>query len=135
VASCGNDGNGNSSKLIDKIPASSPGAISIAACDQSDNVLELSTKSNTISLTAPGDGLRSAGLDFSIPTPFGETSAATAYVAGIAALMTSAAKGRKSKKEILDSLLNNVKVTAGQKKDRYGKGIVDPFAAMKNLLP
>lgn len=131
VCSCGNDGAAN---VIDKVPCAMsgelPNVLSVAACDQHEVVLESSTRSGAISLTAPGQDLATVAPDGTGKT-FSLTSAATPFVSGVLALMLSAFAGRRSKADIRNALLQTC--LAQPQTDRYGKGIIRPLDAINSL--
>ena len=127
---------GNSSKLGNFFPASYPEVLSIGAIDRDLKKIEKSAPSDHISLLAPG---------FELPTTktrtgtgsFSGTSAATAYVAGVFALILSYTKKNNikiSNQEIKKFVIENT--------DRYGRskfsiesgyGIINPLKVIETI--
>ena len=82
VAPAGND-NG---ATINNYPASHPGVTSVGAVDNAGTIAAFSTRSNTISIAAPGVNILSTAPGNTYQTASG-TSFAAAHVAGVAALL------------------------------------------------
>ncbi len=83
VAAAGNSGSG---ALM--YPAACPGVLAVTATEQDDTIWAQSNIGQHVALAAPGAGITTTGLDVSYINVTG-TSASTAHVAGVAALVAS----------------------------------------------
>lgn len=125
---------GNSADKGDAIqfPGADRGVISVAAVDSAGHHAAFSTTSWDVSVAAPGVNLPCDAADADDEYMLGDgTSQATAYVAGIAALLKSQnhALSPAQIRGILESTARD-KPAAGRD-DQIGFGIVDPVAALK----
>jgi type VII secretion-associated serine protease mycosin len=125
---------GNSADKGDAIqfPGADRGVISVAAVDATGHHAAFSTTSWDVSVAAPGVNLPCDAADADNEYMLGDgTSQATAYVAGIAALIKSENRALSPAqiRGILESTARDK--PAGGRDDRTGFGIVDPVAALK----
>ncbi|MCX9192707.1 type VII secretion-associated serine protease mycosin [Carbonactinospora thermoautotrophica] len=131
VAAAGNDGNG-ANKV--EFPASYPGVISVGAIDPDRKIRPTSTHNSHVVLAAPGGNIWSA-------QPHGQyrlgsgTSPATAYVAGVAALLRAAHPDWTAGQVIRRLIKTADDAGTPGKDDYYGYGIVDPYEALTSDLP
>ncbi|HEU5357249.1 MAG TPA: S8 family serine peptidase, partial [Actinocrinis sp.] len=128
VAAAGNSADkGNSIQF----PGAERGVISVAAVDSAGRHAAFSTTSWDVSVAAPGVNLPCDAAASDDEYLLGDgTSQATAYVAGIAALL-KAQNHALSPAQIRDILERTARdKPAGGRDDRLGFGIVDPVAAL-----
>ncbi len=115
-----------------QFPGAERGVISVAAVDSAGRHAAFSTTSWDVSVAAPGVNLPCDAAASDNEYLLGDgTSQATAYVAGIAALLKS--KNRDlSPAQVRDILERTARdKPAGGRDDELGFGIVDPVAALK----
>jgi type VII secretion-associated serine protease mycosin len=125
---------GNSGDKGDAIqfPGAERGVITVAAIDSSGRHAAFSTTGWDVAVSAPGVNLPCDAADSDDEYMLGDgTSQATAYVAGIAALVVAKNPGLSPAqvRDILEQTARNK--PAGGRNDQYGFGIVDPVAALK----
>lgn len=115
-----------------QFPGAERGVISVAAVDSDGRHAAFSTTSWDVSVAAPGVNLPCDAAVSDDEYLLGDgTSQATAYVAGIAALVKSANRGL-SPTQVRDILEQTARdKPAGGRDDQIGFGIVDPVAALK----
>jgi type VII secretion-associated serine protease mycosin len=115
-----------------QFPGAERGVISVAAVDSDGNHAAFSTTSWDVSVAAPGVNLPCDASASDDEYLLGDgTSQATAYVAGIAALIKSKNRGL-SPTQVRDILEHTARdKPAGGRDDKTGFGIVDPVAALK----
>ena len=125
---------GNSGDKGDAIqfPGAERGVITVAAVDSSARHAGFSTTGWDVSVAAPGVNLPCDAADSDDEYELGDgTSQATAYVAGIAALLISE-NHDLSPAQVRDILEQTARdKPAGGRDDQNGFGIVDPVAALK----
>jgi subtilisin family serine protease len=125
---------GNSGDKGDAIqfPGAERGVITVAAVDSSGQHAAFSTTGWDVAVSAPGVNLPCDAADSDDEYMLGDgTSQATAYVAGIAALVVAKNPGL-SPAQVRDILEQTARdKPAGGRDDQYGFGIVDPVAALK----
>jgi type VII secretion-associated serine protease mycosin len=125
---------GNSADRGNEIqyPGAQRGVISVAAVDVSGRHADFSTTSWDVSVAAPGVNVPCDAATADDEYLLGDgTSQATAYIAGIAALL-KAENGHLSPAQIRNVLEKTARETpAGGRDDQIGFGIVDPVAALK----
>jgi subtilisin family serine protease len=125
---------GNSADKGDAIqfPGAERGVITVGAVDSSGRHAAFSTTGWDVAVAGPGVNLPCDAADSDDEYMLGDgTSQATAYVAGIVALIVS--ENRKlSPAQVRDILEQTARdKPAGGRDDQYGFGIVDPVAALK----
>jgi type VII secretion-associated serine protease mycosin len=115
-----------------QFPGAERGVISVAAVDSSGSHAGFSTTSWDVSVAAPGVNLPCDAATSDDEYLLGDgTSQATAYVAGIAALVKAKNHGL-SPTQVRDILEQTARSKpAGGRDDELGFGIVDPVAALK----
>lgn len=115
-----------------QFPGAERGVISVAAVDSDGNHAAFSTTSWDVSVAAPGVNLPCDAAASDDEYLLGDgTSQATAYVAGIAALIKAENRGL-SPTQVRDLLEQTARdKPAGGRDDEIGFGIVDPVAALK----
>ncbi len=115
-----------------QFPGAERGVISVAAVDSDGNHAAFSTTSWDVSVAAPGVNLPCDAAASDDEYLLGDgTSQATAYVAGIAALIKSK-NGGLSPTQVRDILEQTARdKPSGGRDDKLGFGIVDPVAALK----
>jgi hypothetical protein len=115
-----------------QFPGAERGVISVAAVDSAGRHAAFSTTSWDVSVAAPGVNLPCDAAAADNEYMLGDgTSQATAYVAGIAALLKAENHGL-SPAQIRDVLEKTAQdKPAGGRDDQIGFGIVDPVAALK----
>jgi len=115
-----------------QFPGAERGVISVAAVDSGGKHAAFSTTSWDVSVAAPGVNLPCDAAASDDEYLLGDgTSQATAYVAGIAALIKSENRGL-SPTQVRDVLEQSARdKPAGGRDDEIGFGIVDPVAALK----
>jgi len=128
---------GNSADKGDAIqfPGAERGVISVAAVDSAGHHAAFSTTSWDVSVAAPGVNLPCDAAASDDEYMLGDgTSQATAYVAGIAALVK--ARNRSlSPAQVRDLLERTARdKPAGGRNDQLGFGIVDPVAALNGAV-
>jgi subtilisin family serine protease len=125
---------GNSADKGDAIqfPGAERGVISVAAVDSTGQHAGFSTTSWDVSVAAPGVNLPCDAAASDNEYMLGDgTSQATAYVAGIAALV-KARNPNLSPAQVRDLLEQTARTKpAGGRDDRLGFGVVNPVAALK----
>jgi hypothetical protein len=129
VVAAGNSGDkGNAIQF----PGAERGVITVAAVDSSARHAGFSTTSWDVSVAAPGVNLPCDAADSDDEYELGDgTSQATAYAAGIAALLVSE-NHNLSPAQVRDILEQTARdKPAGGRDDQNGFGIVDPVAALK----
>lgn len=126
IAAAGNAGVGTAT-----YPAHSPGAISVAASDQSDNLMNYSNFGSWVDVAAPTGNITTwlrdpkTGLPYGYG-PVGGTSISAPVVSGIVALMLSAAPNA-TVTEVKNALFSSVDPVTGVAQDgstgdlRYGR--------------
>lgn len=125
---------GNSADKGDAIqfPGAERGVITVAAVDSAGRHAAFSTTGWDVAVAAPGVNLPCDAADSDDEYMLGDgTSQATAYVAGIVALIVSEHRNLSPAqvRDILEQTARNK--PAGGRNDQYGFGIVDPVAALK----
>jgi subtilisin family serine protease len=136
---------GNENRVIDDAEIGAiPGVLNVGAVNFFDEAAPFSNLGNSLSLTAPTGTLTTdiSGRDGSDPgdytSLFGGTSSACPVVAGVAALILSAAPD-KTAREISDLLVMTSRPAPFAIPDAnghdpiYGRGIVDPTGALTAL--
>lgn len=115
-----------------QFPGAERGVITVAAVDSSGRHAAFSTTGWDVAVAAPGVNLPCDAADSDDEYMLGDgTSQATAYVAGIAALIVSENR-HLSPAQVRDVLEQTARdKPAGGRDDQYGFGIVDPVAALK----
>jgi subtilisin family serine protease len=115
-----------------QFPGAERGVISVAAVDSGGNHADFSTTSWDVSVAAPGVNLPCDAAASDDEYLLGDgTSQATAYVAGVAALIKSENRAL-SPTQVRDLLEQTARdKPAGGRDDKLGFGIVDPVAALK----
>jgi len=115
-----------------QFPGAERGVISVAAVDSAGSHAAFSTTSWDVSVAAPGVNLPCDAAASDNEYMLGDgTSQATAYVAGIAALIKAKNRGL-SPAQVRDLLEQTARdKPAGGRDDQVGFGIVDPVAALK----
>lgn len=115
-----------------QFPGAERGVISVAAVDSDGRHAAFSTTSWDVSIAAPGVNLPCDAAASDDEYLLGDgTSQATAYVAGIAALVKSKNRGL-SPTQVRDIFEQTARdKPAGGRDDEIGFGIVDPVAALK----
>ncbi len=125
---------GNSGDKGDAIqfPGAERGVITVAAVDSSARHAGFSTTGWDVSVAAPGVNLPCDAADSDDEYELGDgTSQATAYVAGIAALLISE-NHNLSPAQVRDILEQTARdKPAGGRDDQNGFGVVNPVAALK----
>lgn len=84
---------GNASSVLPYYPGAYDHVLAVAATDGSDLKSWFSNWGSWVDVAAPGEGLSTTATGASYTTGFGGTSGATPHVAGLAALLFSAAPG------------------------------------------
>ena len=114
-----------------QFPGAERGVISVAAVDSGGNHAAFSTTSWDVSVAAPGVNLPCDAAASDDEYMLGDgTSQATAYVAGIAALIKAKNPGL-SPAQVRDLLEQTARdKPAGGRNDQLGFGVVDPVAAL-----
>lgn len=125
---------GNSADKGDAIqfPGAERGVISVAAVDSAARHAYFSTTSWDVSVAAPGVNLPCDAADSDAEYIVGDgTSQATAYVAGIAALIKSEnhALSPAQVRDVLEQTARDK--PPGGRDDQFGFGVVNPVAALK----
>lgn len=122
------------------------GVLTVGAINAFDEAASFSNSGGPVDLVAPAGTLTTdiAGRDGADPSDytslFGGTSSACPVVAGVAALLVSAAP-EKSAYEIVEAIVTNTRPAPFALPDDnghdllYGYGIVDPAAALRAVLP
>jgi subtilisin len=134
IFAIGNEGIGTS-----RSPGNYPEALSIGAMDSNGRV---ATFSSSIKFTrpvepfqpdcvAPGVGVQSAKPGGGIQEMDG-TSMATPHAAGVAAILFGS-RPDATVDQVEKAMLDTCKPLTGQRKERYGSGLLDPAAALKVL--
>jgi subtilisin family serine protease len=112
-------------------PADYPSVIGVGAIEQSGEVWPQSQHGRYVDLVAPGAGVvtlqRAGGLTEATGTGF-----ACGFVAAVAALARAKRGDRTPASEIRRVLLATAVPTAGG--PRYGRGLVNPYAAVNDQL-
>ena len=125
---------GNSADKGDAIqfPGAERGVITVGAVDSASRHAAFSTTGWDVAVAAPGVNLPCDAADSDDEYMLGDgTSQATAYVAGIVALIVSENRSLSPAqvRDILEQTARNK--PAGGRNDQYGFGIVNPVAALK----
>ncbi len=123
VAAAGNSGPNNT---LPSYPAAYANVIAVAATDSSGVVATYSNQGSYLDIAAPGSAIIST-----YPTGYASlsgTSMASPHVAGIAALMLGAGTPAGEIKTRIQSTADNS--IPRDNTNRYGAGIVNPFAAL-----
>jgi serine protease len=138
-------GNDDAPIGADEVQAT-PGVICVGAINQFDEAAAFSNRGPSVSLVAPTGTLTTdvRGADGDDPSDytarFGGTSSACPLVAGVAALLASA-RPDASAADIRDTLLATTRPAPFATPDAtghdplYGRGILDPTAALARWLP
>ncbi|MFI0512929.1 type VII secretion-associated serine protease mycosin [Streptomyces sp. WSLK1-5] len=134
IGGAGNDG--NSSKCY---PASAPGALGVGAVKNDGLIWEKSNSGPQVSLTAPGVNIVSAkGTGNSYVSGNG-TSDATALTSAAAALLRSKfpdlTAGQIANRLVKTAVLPDSEKGLALPDKRYGYGIIQPLAALKEDIP
>ncbi|MEV5599090.1 type VII secretion-associated serine protease mycosin [Streptomyces sp. NPDC052496] len=132
IAGSGNNGSSNS-----YYPAAEPGVLAVGAVGQEGKVWENSNYGPHLLLSAPGQGIRSAGASQPYQYTRG-TSDATAFVSGAAALIRSKypdltagqVANRLTKTAQLPSAASGAAPDA-----YYGYGVIRPYDALTKNIP
>ncbi len=133
VAGTGNSGSGELS-----YPAATPGVLAVGAIGKDLKLWENSNYGKHVALTAPGEGIYSAGVTKSYMQSAG-TSDATAYVSALAALLRS-----KFPDLSAGQIANRMTQSAIEPNDpnftktpdlHYGYGIINPNGALTRDIP
>ena len=129
VASAGNSGNSGPGYTPYSYPAAFTGVISVAAVDQAGQRASFSDRNSSVELSAPGVSIIGAGPGGSYLQASG-TSPASAFVAGVAALIRSAYP-RLSPAQVAQALISSARRRpAGGYSPSTGFGEVDAVAAL-----
>ena len=130
VASAGNSGRPGQRYTPYSYPASFAGVISVAAVNDAGQRASFSDRNSSVVLSAPGVGIIGAGPDGSYLEASG-TSPASAFVAGVAALIRSAYP-RLPVAEVAQALISSAQHRpAGGYSPATGFGEVDAVAALR----
>jgi subtilisin family serine protease len=134
VCAIGNEGAGTF-----RIPGAYPPPIAVGAIDSNGRVAEFS--SSTVfnrqedpiqpNLVAPGNGVISAKPGGGLREMSG-TSMAAPHVSGIAAILFESSPDA-TVEQVERALLETCKPLVNEEKERYGRGLVDPLAALDAL--
>jgi membrane-anchored mycosin MYCP len=133
VAAAGNDGSGANSPA--EYPAAYPGVLAVGAVGQNGQLLQFSSTGTRVSVVAPGDGIIGPAAGGTGLVVGQGTSFATAFVAGVAALVRSYLPTLTAQQ-----VVQRIEATADHPpgalpSSRLGWGEVDPYAAVTALLP
>jgi subtilisin family serine protease len=133
VAAMGNDDTAQPS-----YPAAYPDVVAVGATDQQDRRASFSNNGPHIDVSGPGVGIRSTDWD-NVYSDKSGTSMATPHVAGVAALVRSAAPHLTSS-QVADVLRNTARPLRDAPSDpvpndRYGHGLVNAAAAVRAAIP
>ncbi|ANZ37175.1 type VII secretion-associated serine protease mycosin [Lentzea guizhouensis] len=132
VAATGNEGEEVSS------PANIGGVIAVAGTNRDGRPWRSSNVGADTVLAAPAEGIVTASPESVYPSGYAEmdgTSAASAIVAGVAALVRAKHPDMPAK-DVVNALIRTAKdLDAPGRDDRTGFGLVDPAAAVKAQLP
>jgi len=125
----------------------SPDLLVVGSVEPDGSPSQFSLAGPWVSVAAPGTQIYSldsapggTGLVNAIPSqdgppnPIEGTSFASAFVAGVAALVRARFSGL-SAREVMDRIIRTAHAPAGGHDDRLGYGIVDPVAALTAQLP
>ncbi|WP_432170562.1 type VII secretion-associated serine protease mycosin [Streptomyces sp. 1222.5] len=124
-------GNGGAKGDHVSYPAAYPGVIAATAVDRYGTRASFSTRRWYAAVSAPGVGVVIADPDHKYYEGWG-TSAASAFVSGVAALVRSAHPGLKPAqvKKLLEDSARDAPV--GGRDDSRGFGMIDPAAALRS---
>ncbi|MGW2629606.1 S8 family serine peptidase [Streptomyces chattanoogensis] len=133
VVSAGNEGS-----AVHSYPASAPGVLTVGAVGSDGKVWKKSNYGPQVLLTAPGVGIRSAG----VTSPYGTgdgTSDSAAYVSGAAALIR-AKFPHLSAGQVANRLTKTALIPSGSgvtktPDDHYGYGVIRPLRALTEDIP
>lgn len=106
VAAIGNNTSG--SRLSGDYPALYPSVVAVGAINENSGLSEFTIKDNRLSITCPGENIKSTGLNGSYTVQSG-TSMATPFMAGIIALYISKYK-KASPIELKEKLMNSADI-------------------------
>jgi subtilisin family serine protease len=120
---------------VDNFPASFPECLSVGGIDRMRKRSKYSTRSNFLDLMAPGENLVSMAKP---GKKINGTSFAAPFVAGVTALLKSAAKLQEtglSNSELYDILKRTAdkNVQGTYNISEHGWGIIDPLSALNML--
>lgn len=138
VASAGNRDEADASDGP-RWPAAYPGVLGVTAVDTADQVTDASVHSEAVDVAAPGQQVVSAWFDdkdcVNAPPPAApQTSWATGYVSGVAALVASAHPDAPAEEIAYRIQASADRPVRAERDDRRGWGIVQPYAAMVMTL-
>jgi type VII secretion-associated serine protease mycosin len=131
-------GVGNTPEEGLRYPAAYPGVVGVAGVDRDGEHASTSTVSSAATLAAPSEEVvttRARNVVASGYAPSGGTSAATAIVAGVAALIRSAYPELSAADVIHRMTATAEDRGAPGRDDEYGYGIVNPVAALTADIP
>jgi type VII secretion-associated serine protease mycosin len=130
VASAGNSGHPGPGYTPYSYPAAFTGVISVAAVDQAGRRATFSDRNSSVELSAPGVSIIGAGPGPDTYLQASGTSPASAFVAGVAALIRSAYP-RLSPAQVAQALISSARRRpAGGYSPSTGFGEVDAVAAL-----
>ncbi|MFC0108316.1 S8 family serine peptidase [Kibdelosporangium aridum] len=115
-------------------PAAYDGVLAVAAVDERGQPLKESNQGQWIDVAAPGKELTTASAGGRGYVAVSGTSFATALVSGVVALVRSKYPGM-SVADVVTRITSTATPVAGQRTDRIGAGVIDPFAALTAALP
>jgi subtilisin family serine protease len=130
VAASGNEPD-NSSVAF---PAAYPGVVAAAGVDRNGNHADLSVAGPQVVLAAPAVDIVTAGARGSYVTADG-TSAATAIIAGVAALVRAKYPNLSAAEVVHRLTATAIDRGPPGRDDQYGFGIVNPVAALTAAVP
>jgi type VII secretion-associated serine protease mycosin len=128
VAAAGNDGTAGGGFTSYSYPASFTGVISVAAVGQARQRASFSDRNSSVVVSAPGVGVDGAGPGGQYLTGDG-TSPASAFVAGVAALLRSAYP-RLTPVQVMQAIVTTTTRPAGGYSTGVGFGEVNAAAAL-----
>ncbi|MCE7001598.1 type VII secretion-associated serine protease mycosin [Kibdelosporangium philippinense] len=115
-------------------PAAYDGVLAVAAVDERGQPLKESNQGQWIDVAAPGKELTTASSGGRGYVAVSGTSFATALASGVAALVRSKYPDMPVT-EVVRRITATATPVAGQRTDRIGAGVIDPFAALTAAIP
>ncbi|MFZ5870248.1 MAG: type VII secretion-associated serine protease mycosin [Actinomycetota bacterium] len=139
VASTGNRDPDSGEPDGDRYPAAYPGVLGVTAVDTADRVTDASIHGPAVDVAAPGQEVISAWFDEKdcvnspgVAAP--QTSWATGYVSGVAALVASAHPDASAEEIAYRIMASADRPVRAERDDSRGWGIVQPYLAMVMTL-